>query len=70
MPERKNDGLLSFNVTKLLILHLGEWVNDPSLFIKGEVGRFSEFINKNCLLSKLIEPDSKIDQSSIIYLYI
>ena len=53
-----------------MLFSFGEWVNDASLFVKGEVGHFPQFINKNCLLKKLIEPDWKIGQSSIILLAI
>ena len=29
-----------------------DWANNSSLFVKGQVGLFPEFINKDCMFSK------------------
>ena len=29
-----------------------DWTNNSSLFVKGQVGLFPEFINKDCMFSK------------------
>ena len=36
-----------------------------SLFVKGQVGLFPEFISKDDMFSKLVEPDPEIDDSTI-----
>ena len=42
-----------------------DWANDSSLFVKGQVGLFPEFISKDDMFSKLVEPDPEIDDSTI-----
>ena len=44
-----------------------DWTNDSSLVVKRKVGLFPEFISKNDMFSKLVEPDPEIDDSTIQY---
>ena len=50
---------------QLMLSSFIEWANDTSLFVKGEVGLFPEFISKDCLFNELIKPDPEIDESTL-----
>ena len=47
-----------------------EWANDASLFVKGELGLFTEFSSKDCLFKELIKPDPEIDESAFAGNYV
>ena len=50
---------------QLMLSSFTESTNDASLFVKGEVGIFPEFISKDCLFNELIKPDPEIDESTV-----
>ena len=50
---------------QLMLSSFIEWANDASLFVKGEVGLFPEFISKDCLFNELVKPGPEIDESIV-----
>ena len=55
---------MSYNYQNMLS-YFKNWANDSSLFVKGQVGLFPEFISKDDQFSKLVKTDQEIDDSTI-----
>ena len=48
-----------------MVSSLKDWANESSLFVKGQVELFPEFISKDDMFSKLVESDPEINDSTI-----
>ena len=50
---------MSYNYQNM-VSSLKDWANDSSLFVKGQIELFPEFISKGDMFSKLVESDPEI----------
>ena len=55
---------MSYNYQNM-VSSLKDWANDSSLFVKGQIELFPEFISKGDMFSKLVESDPEINDSTI-----